>query len=168
MKNRLWSMVLQSLLFKFVVEWRGFGTEEDNLYLENVNLYNSTNSLYKNSSYYSPNALSTSIDDFQAMQEEDINFDTFDFDREMNREFLNSFPYLPQQTLPAPKPTLKKSWRDVVGTEHAHPPMLPPSELTTPTTPEEPEEPYEESKQQVKEVCRYWLNVQVKDESHVG
>lgn len=140
------------------MEWRGFGTEEDERYLESVNLFSTPSSYYNDSSYYSPqvplSSSGLSIDDYQSMQADDSIFDTFDFDRELARARLNSLPHLPLNPVISNRPVLKKSWRDVVGTEHVQPPAV----QTPPAIPKAPEE-IPEPKQEVKEVCRYWLNV---------
>lgn len=130
------------------MEWRGFGTEEDDLFLSSVNLYSPTgvfgndssflpsNDLQHRSSYSSDVRSSFGADlqpfppspssalDFQVMHEDDALFDSFHIDSSvLSKE--------------------KRSWSDVVGHNY-----------TLPLQQNTPEEP----KKQQTEVCRYWLN----------
>lgn len=148
------------------MEWRGFGTEEDDEYLSSVDLFSNTSSLYNGPSYYSPQLpVSPSLnssDEFQTMHADDAVLDSFDFDLAMIRSQLNSLPYLPQSRAVPSQPTFKKSWRDVVGTENAHPPVAPSKSLVEPihsVEHDEAEEARESSHSSKQEVCRYWLNV---------
>ena len=68
------------------MEWRGFGTEEDDEYLANVDLFSSS-SMFGQPSYYSPTLSQSSpmtnvisSDDYQIMHADDAVFDSFDFD----------------------------------------------------------------------------------------
>lgn len=142
------------------MEWRGFGTEEDDEYLAGVDLFSMSNSLYTSNSYYTPESNQVSVsptvaesDDYQTMHADDAVLDSFDFDLSVIRSQLQSLPYLPQSNVIPSQPVFKKSWRDVVGVENARPPAAPPvAEVIH-------EEPAHISKPEVKEVCRYWLNV---------
>ena len=142
------------------MEWRGFGTEEDDEYLANVDLFSSS-SIFGQPSYYSPTLSQSSpmtnvisSDDYQIMHADDAVFDSFDFDVSVFRSQMQNNPYLPLAAPTSSRPIFKKSWRDVVGTENEHLPPPPPP----PVTPPKREEPTS-NKQEVKEVCRYWLNV---------
>lgn len=89
------------------------------------------------------------------MHADDAIFDSFDFDVSVFRSQMKNNPYLPLSAPTSSRPVLKKSWRDVVGTENEHLPLPP-----TPVLPPKREEPTP-PKQEVKEVCRYWLNVSI-------
>lgn len=143
------------------MEWRGFGTEEDDEYLANVDLFSSS-SMFGQPSYYSPTLSQSSpmtnvisSDDYQIMHADDAVFDSFDFDVSVFRSQMQNNPYLPLAAPTSSRPIFKKSWRDVVGTENEHLPLPPPPPPVTPPKREEPTS----NKQEVKEVCRYWLNV---------
>ena len=131
------------------MEWRGFGTEEDDIFLSGVNLFSST-SLFANDSSFGPSSdlrhsssygnrvqpslapnlqpfpssTQTSNLDFQMMHEDDALFDSL-------------------RITPSILTKEKKSWSDVVGHNYT----IPLQQQTT-----------EEPVKQCTEVCRYWLN----------
>lgn len=152
-------MVFALLPTDFLVEWRGFGTDEDDQYLASLHFQARGDSLYPSSPYYTgPSHLDyTSFGpestDFQDMRADDAIFDSYNMDFSQLHWELPSHPSAP--SVPS-QPEKGRSWRDVVGTEFAHPPIPPPP---TPAREEPEEEVTPKPKDKKKEVCRYWLNV---------
>lgn len=124
------------LLWWRVVEWRGFGTEEDDQFLSNVNLYSPDSSFLLNLPDY-PSSIDLNSLDYKVMHENDILFDSLDIDLS-----LFSHPLLEKPI------SEKKTWSDVIGHKHMREP------INLQPTPE----PTESTPSKVKEVCRYWLN----------
>ncbi|KAK8821491.1 hypothetical protein WA556_001942 [Blastocystis sp. ATCC 50177/Nand II] len=151
-------MVFALLPTDFLVEWRGFGTDEDDQYLASLHFQARGDSMYPSSPYYTgPSHLDyTSFGpentDFQDMRADDAIFDSYNMDFSQLHWELPSHPSAP--SVPS-QPEKGRSWRDVVGTEFAHPPIPPPP---TPAREEPEEEVTPKSKDKKKEVCRYWLN----------
>ena len=152
-------MVAVRLCTDFVVEWRGFGTEEDDQYLASLQFQARGDSVHPSSPFYSGSShldyasFGSESMDFQDMRADDAIFDSY------NMDFSQLHWQLPSHSsISASSTQLEKgrSWRDVVGTEFAHPPIPPPPTVTF-ETPEEEETPKPKDKK--KEVCRYWLNV---------
>lgn len=143
----------------FLVEWRGFGTEEDDHYLSSLDFQIHGDMLYSPHPYFASNpamdytSLPYSNLDYQDMHADDAILDSYNLDF----SHLNwDRPALSPEPIAKPETHAKKTWRDVVGTELEHPPVPPPPE---PVQLETPEEETHKPKDKKKEVCRYWLNV---------
>lgn len=146
----------------FLVEWRGFGTDEDDQYLASLQFHTRGENIHPSSQFCSGSShldyVSFGSDnmDFQDMRADDAIFDSYNMDFSQLHWQLPSHSSIPNAST---QPEKGRSWRDVVGMEFAHPPIPPPPSVTFETV-EEEETPKPKDKK--KEVCRYWLNVGMK------
>ena len=133
-----------------LVEWRGFGTEEDEAFLANVDLFSPTGTFVFNQPSYLGEVDTTSMD-YQMMYEDDHLLDSFSFD-------LSTI--LSKATSSTRNNTGKKTWSQVVGYDHVRPPL----QYTTPKYDlagglESSSEANDElNSNPPRETCRYWLN----------
>ena len=142
--------VCQCWLSLCLVEWRGFGTEEDEAFLANVDLFAPTGTFIFNQPSYLGEIDTTSMD-YQMMYEDNHLLDSLSFD-------LSKI--LSKATTSSTKDSGKKTWSQVVGYDHIRPPL----QLTTPNykSTDEPktlgETNDESDSNPPREICRYWLN----------
>lgn len=109
-------MVFALLPTDFLVEWRGFGTDEDDQYLASLHFQARGDSMYPSSPYYTgPSHLDyTSFGpentDFQDMRADDAIFDSYNMDFSQLHWELPSHPSAPSVLS---QPEKGRSWRDV-------------------------------------------------------